>query len=67
MGCEDVKGGGKKRGRSAGRLHVVWVGSSAELDEEVSVFVFGDDGIRDGGSEGKSKENDREYKGDAFA
>jgi hypothetical protein len=55
-----VKGGGKKRGRRAGRQ--VWVGSSVELDGEVSVlFIFGDDvGIRDRGSAGKSKENDRE-------
>ena len=60
MGCEGVKGGGKKRGRSAGRL--VCVGSSAELDGEVSVFIFGDDdvGIRDRCSVGKSKENDCE-------
>lgn len=59
MGCEDVKGGGKKRGRSAGRQ--VWIGSSAELDGEVSVFVFGDDGgIRDRDSVGKSNENVRE-------
>ena len=54
-----MKGGGKKRGRSAGRE--IWVGSSAELDGEVSVFVFGDDdGIIDEGSAGKSKENDCE-------
>lgn len=59
MGCEGVKGGGKKRGRSTGRQG--WVGSSAELDREVSVFDFGDDdGIRDRGSVGKSKENDNE-------
>jgi hypothetical protein len=59
MGCEGVKGGGKKRGRSAGRP--IWVGGSAELDGEVSVFIiFGVDGIRGGGSEGKSIENDRE-------
>ena len=63
MGCEGVKGGGKKRGRRAGRL--VWANSSVVLDGEVSVFsfrddVFGDDDIRDGGSEGKSKENDGE-------
>ena len=58
MGCEDVKGGGKKRGRNAGRQ--VWIDSSAELDGEVSVFVFGDDGIRDRDSAGKSSENDRE-------
>ena len=57
MGCEGVKGGGKKRGRSSGRP--VWVGSSVELDGVVSVFTFGDDGIRDGGSDGKSKENVR--------
>jgi hypothetical protein len=60
MGCEGVKGGGKKRGRRAGRP--VWVNSSVVLE---SVFSFendgfGDDGIRDGGSEGKSKENDGE-------
>ena len=54
-----MKGGGKKRGRSAGRK--VWIGSSAELDGGVSVFIFGDDdGIRDRGSVGKSNENDRE-------
>lgn len=54
-----MKGGGKKRGRSAGRQ--VWIGSSAELDGEVSVFVFGDDGgIRDRDSVGKSNENVRE-------
>jgi hypothetical protein len=63
MGCEGVKGGGKKRGRRAGRL--VWVNSSVVSDREVSEFSFrddgvGDDGIRDGGSEGKSKENDVE-------
>ena len=57
MGCEGVKGGGKKRGRSAGSF--IWVGSSDELDGEVSVFIFGDK-VRDGGSEGKSKENVRE-------
>ena len=57
MGCEGVKGGGKKRGRSTGSF--IWVGSSDELDGEVSVFIFGDK-VRDGGSEGKSKENVRE-------
>ena len=55
MGCEGVKGGGKNRGPIAGRL-----GSSAELDGKVSVFGFGDDGIRGRGSKGKSKENNRE-------
>jgi hypothetical protein len=58
MGCEGVKGGEKKRGRSERRL--IWVGSSAELDGEVSVFDFEDDGIKDGCSGGKSKENDGE-------
>ena len=59
MGCEGVKGGGKKRGRSADKQP--WVGSSAELDGEVSVFIFGDDdGVRDKNPVGKSKENDRE-------
>jgi hypothetical protein len=59
MGCEGVKRGGKKRGRSAGRQ--IWVGGSAELEGEVSVFIiFGDDGIRGGGSEGRSIKNDRE-------
>ena len=57
MGCEGVKGGGKKRGRTAGRQ----VNSSAELDGEGSVFIFGDnDGERDRGSAGKSRENVRE-------
>jgi hypothetical protein len=60
MGCEGVKGGGKKRGRSAGGP--IWVGGSAESDGEVcAVFIIlGDDGISGGGSEGKSMENDRE-------